>query len=305
MLMWKVKLATAACAAIVAASAVTAAAVHQLSMPSATSSVVASNTVLALAPSSFEAKASDETTVQFLGIAKWGAAADEWVALDGSKIDDPRGPFARNRAPQTFEGTTHQVVVHVAGQKLDGGYTGRVPGCESRTWDLTPDDDTAFILIPFVAPKDRATVDVELDLAEGDWQTIGTAQNDPARGLVGFETDLGAVALTHLIEMPGRGAMLYVAHTIGGPQLEVFAVDAQGNEHRCTNMNSGVHGNGKFYTMRLEYNLAPDAIASVNVKVRPFNKRVTAKNVSLDPTKPTKPAIEVSEIKQEATKEGK
>jgi RNA polymerase sigma factor (sigma-70 family) len=306
MLMWKVKLATAACAAIVAASAVTAAAVHQLSMPSAAPSVVASSAVVALAPVSFEAKASDETTVQFLGIAKWGAPADEWFALDGSKIDDPRGPFARNRSLQAFDGTTHQVMLHIAGKHLDGGYNARIPGCENRTWDLTPDDDTAFVLIPFAAPKDRTTVDIELDLADGDWQLIGTGKNEPGHGLGDFETDFGSIALTHVIDNPARGGcMVYVAHTITGPQFEIFAVDQSGGEHRCVNLSSSILGNGKFYTNCFEFNLPADAVASVNVKVRPFNKRVTAKNVSLDPSKPTKPTIDVSEIKPEATKQGK
>lgn len=295
MLMWKVKIAAAACAAVVAGSAMTATAIHQLSS-GATPTIVASSAVM-LAPVSYEAKASDATTVQFLGIAKWGATASEWFAIDGAKIDDPRGPFARDNM-RARSGVTHQAMLHIAGNDLNGGYSVRVPGGENSLYDLTPDANTAYLLIPFSAPKDQSTCDIEVQIADGEWQSIGTAQNEPERGLVGFETDLGAVALTHLIEVPGRGAMLYVAHTIAGPQIDVFAVDAQGIEHRCTNINSGEHDKGKFFTMRLEYNLPPDAIQSVNVKVRPYNKRVLAKNVTLDPTKPTKPTIEVSDIKR-------
>jgi hypothetical protein len=180
---------------------------------------------------------------------------------------------------------------------LAGGYSVRIPGGENSLYDLTPDANTAYLLVPFAAPKDSASVDIEVHIADGEWQTVGSDQNDPGSGLGDYETDFGSIALTHLIDAPGRGSMLYVAHTVKGPQLEVFAVDTQGTEHRCTNINSGVHGNGKFYTMRLEYALPAEAIASVNVKVRPFNKRVVAKNVTLDPNKPSNPTIEVSDVK--------
>ena len=125
-------------------------------------------------------------------------------------------------------------------------------------------------------------------------ETVGTDRNEPGKGLGDYETKYGPIALTHLIDMPGRGSMLYVAHALDGPQIEVFAVDASGVEHRCTNINSGKLS--KFHTMRLEYDLPAEAIESVNVKVRPFNRKVTAKDVTIDPSKPTKPTIEVKEL---------
>jgi hypothetical protein len=240
----------------------------------------------------FEAKVGDATTVQFLGVAKRGAAGDEWFGIDGTKLDDPRGPFARNQFP-TDAKMTHQAMLHVAGKDLDGGYAARVLGCESLMYDLTPDKDSAFILVPF-AGKDRAKVDIELLIADGEWKIVGTAQNEQGHGLGDFQTEYGSIALTHLMELPGRGSMLYVAHSVEGPQMEVFAVDAQGGEHRCTNMNTGDFD--KFHTMRLEYDLPPDAVVSVNVKVRPFNRKVTAKDVTLDSAKPTKPQVTVKDI---------
>jgi RNA polymerase sigma factor (sigma-70 family) len=295
MLMWKVKLATAACAGIVATSVVTATAIQQIGS-SAAPTIVASSAVLAsVAP--FDAKVSDATEVRFLGIAKWGAEADEWCAIDGSKIDDPRGPFARDQM-RARPGVTHQLMLHIVGHNLAGGYAVDVkPSSQALLYDLTPDENTAFILVPFTAPADRATVDVEVRIADGEWKTIISPEHCPGVPLGGYETEHGGIVFTHVSENEGGGSIVYVSYETDGEQFDVVAVDTNGNEHRCTNINGGKTGG--FRTARFEFALPPDQITSVAAKVRPFNRLVVAKNVTLDPSKPSKPVIEVSEIKPE------
>jgi hypothetical protein len=291
MMMAKVKLAAAACAAIVFGGAVTGAAIQQIAAPAAP--VVVASTTLGLATDPFEAKVSDKVSARFLGVNKWDAGGKGWWAIDGSNIDDPRGPFMRENL-RARPDVTHQLVLHLAGEDLAGGYAVRVPQASaSQLYDLTPSPDEAFLLIPFVAPAGAKTVDVELSLADGEWTTIATREHVPNRPLGDEKTDHGAVAFTHISEIDG-GACLYVAHDIRGPQFDVRVTDAQGNGHRAFNVNGGPVGN--FTAIRFDYAIPPEQIAGVEAMVRPYTKRITAKNVTLDPSSPTKPQIVVEDV---------
>ena len=293
MMMAKVKLAAAACAAIVFGGAVTGAAIHQIG--AAVAPPVVASTTLALQAQPFKAKATDTLEAQFLGVNTWGAGGKGWWAIDGSKTEDPRGPFARHEA-RVNENVTHQVVVRVTGP-ANGGYSVRIPECKTyHVWDLTPSDEEAYILVPFTAGKDKKTIDVELLLADGDWQTLATREVEQGQPPDEATTDFGIVAFTHVSEARGGHAMVYVAHDLkyDNGQFEVFAVDAQGNDHRCINVDGGKVGT--FNAINYVYDLPPEQVAALSVKVRPFNKRVTAKNVTLDPSNATKPQIIVEDV---------
>jgi RNA polymerase sigma factor (sigma-70 family) len=285
MLVAKIKLAAAACAAVVVGGTLTAAAIQQVIAPP--TAIVSTTTLLA---DPFKVRASDSTEVTFLGIAKWDAGAKGWYAIDGTKIDDPRGPFADEQLrarPQT----THQAMLHISGQQLGGGYAVDIPQAAAppQLYDLTPSPDEAFLLIPFEVPTNQKTVDIALRLADGDWKTLVTVEHQPGRPLGGHDTDYGGIVFTHVIDAPDGGSMVYVAHDIKGPQFEVFATDAQGTEHRAHNINGGTVGS--FAAYRYDFNIPTDSITTLAAKVRPFSRRVTAKNVSVDPAHATQPQI--------------
>jgi hypothetical protein len=92
--------------------------------------------------------------------------------------------------------------------------------------------------------------------------------------------------------------MVYVAHEVKPEhgQFDVFAADAQGNEHRCVTIRGGAVGN--FTAMNYVYDLPPEQITGLVAKLRPFTKRVTAKHVALDPSKPTKPQVVVEDLSE-------
>jgi RNA polymerase sigma factor (sigma-70 family) len=292
MLMTKLKLAAAACAAIVFGGAVTGAAIHQIGAPSP--ATVVTSTARALSADEFKAS-TDKLQAEFLGVNKWGAGGAGWFAIDGSPVDDPRGPFT-NLQRRVSDEVTHQIILRVTGPAA-GGYSVRVPA--GRTYgmtDLTPTDDEAYLLIPFSAAPDKRAVDVELLLADGEWNTVGTREHEePGAPLEPLVTEHGGVAFTHISETRDGHAMVYVAHEFKPEQgqFEVFAVDAQGAERRCVNVDGGRVGN--FSAVQYVYDLAPEQITGLSVKVRPFNKKVTAKNVALDPAHPTKPQIVVED----------
>ena len=295
MLMAKVKLAAAACAAIVLGGAVTTAAIQQMGATSTrAAAAVMTSSFVALGSQAFGAKASETLEGQFLGVNKWNAGGKGWWAIDGSKTDDPRGPFMNFNGRARGE-PTHQIVLRVSGP-AGGGYSVQIPGCQKLgVWDLTPSDDEAFLLVPFAAPKDKKTIDVDLLLADGEWKSLATSEHEPGRPLDPANTDMGGVAFTHISETSNGHAMVYVAHDISydDGQFEVFAVDAQGNDHRCINVNASRVGS--FNAVNYVYDLAPEQITALSVKVRPYNKKVTAKNVTLDPANPTKPEVVVQD----------
>jgi RNA polymerase sigma factor (sigma-70 family) len=301
MLMWKVKLAAAACAAIVTGTAVTATALHHLNEPNDRPTVVASGPVmLSTSGDSFEAKVSDETLVQFAGIAKFGATGDEWFGIDGQKVDDPRGPWVGQQL-NTEPGRTHMAMILVTAHGQHGASTRiRMPTAKaSDNMVLTNDDIHAYWLIPFSMAPGATSTEIHVLIAEGEWKTIVSAdQTQVGRPLGGYNTDFGGIAFTHISENPRQpgGSVVYVAHDIKETQFNVFAVDTQGNERSCDNIYSDDIGG--FKTVRYEYSVAPDQIKSLVAKVRPFTKRVVAKNLTLDPANPQKPTIEVSPIEQ-------
>jgi hypothetical protein len=47
----------------------------------------------------------------------------------------------------------------------------------------------------------------------------------------------------------------------------------------------------------LHFDVPVDQVASALVQTRPYNRKLTVKNIALDATHPSKPQIEVSEIK--------
>jgi hypothetical protein len=243
----------------------------------------------------FEARASDKLEVKFLGVARWDDR-NTWWAIDGAKIDDPRGPFA-DLNPRAGEGVTHQLVLLVTGPAA-GGYAVQVNGERCPLYDLTPSDEEAYLLIPFGAAKEAKHVDVEVFLADGEWETLCTSEHEPGRALESHTTDRGGVAFTHISETPEGDALVYVAHDLPPErgQFDVYATDQQGNERRCVNIRGGRVGS--FTAMNLVFDLPPEQITSVAAKVRPFNKQVTAKQVALEPSRPTKPQIEVKEIER-------
>ena len=128
MMLVKVKLAAAACAAIVLGGVVTGSTVHQIFSPvsravlTGATSAIASNA----AAEQFKVAVPEKLEAEFLGLNKSGAGASGWWAIDGSPIDDPRGPFVRFQH-RTHPEVTHEIVLRVTGPAA-GGYSVRIPG---------------------------------------------------------------------------------------------------------------------------------------------------------------------------------
>jgi RNA polymerase sigma factor (sigma-70 family) len=292
MMMTKLKLAAAASLAIAVGGVVTTAAIqHSANIPGV--AALATSSML-LAEKSFTAAPADNLQVEFLGVAPWGSRGEGWFAIDGSKVDDPRGPF-RDENLRVPAQTSHQLVIRVQGTPTPS-YDVQIPAAKSvRLYDLTPTPDEAFLLVPFTTAKEQKSIDVELLLADGEWQPILTAEHRADQPLGSHPTPIGGISLTHISPSPNGGSIVYIAYETTKNQVEVFCTDDQGNEQRTANIRGGPVGE-KFATWQLEFALPPEQITGLVVKSRPFNRRVIARNVALDPASPTKPQITCEQI---------
>ena len=165
--------------------------------------------------------------------------------------------------------------------------------CQHYVLDGGPND--TFNLGLFTAKPDQKTIDFTVVVSEGPWQKLCEAKYVPEQPLGTFNTPHGGVGFTHL--MDGRfGSMIYVSHEAKDQSWRISAVDENGGLHPAVNIRD--EDAGHLVTCRAEFDLPPQQITAVQFAVRPYSKRVTVKNLSLDSSHPTKPQIEVGEIKQ-------
>jgi RNA polymerase sigma factor (sigma-70 family) len=294
MFMTKLKLAAAACIAIGAGGALVTTAVEsslfaaQQQQPAQQDNQPRRNA--AADADRFAIDVSDSIHVEFLGTSKAPATDHSWLAINGDRLaDDPSGPFSGRRAAQPSS-YKHMVVLHVTGVE-PGSYDVKIPQATSKplVYDLTPSDTEAYLLAGFNAPAASKSVDVELALADGEWETLFTVEHRPGQPVGQQTTPRGGVAITHFTETPEGRAMVYVAHEFREGQLEVFVTDNDGKEHGTVWEDGG--DVGSFQAIICTYALPPEQISAVTVKARDFNKRVLAKNVSLTESNHTTPQI--------------
>ena len=249
-------------------------------------------TVAGASDDRFVATLPSDIKLEFLGVTANPTAKDRWHAIDGATIDHPASPFDREELGMGE--ATHAVLFRKTGAELSCSATMQ-GGKVITQYVLDGGPNESYRLIPFKPEPGRNSVDLELTIADGDWQTLCDAKNRPGQSLGSFETPEGGVALTHLMEHPQGGAMIYVVREAGEQGWRICAADENGQLHPCVNINT--RQVGKMVTALAQFDLTPEQVASVVVQTRPFNRKLTVRNVALDPAHPTKPQITVTDIK--------
>ena len=292
MLVAKMKLAAAACAAVMVGGVVTGATIQQITAP--LSAPVVTSTTLALTAEAEPLKATaDKTEVEVLGLARWGAEASGWWAPDGSKTEDPRALRGRTAPPASGDHAPGDAarVWRQSKRRLLGPHPAGQQSEHVRPHTLAGRGVSAGALCGGEGSKDcgHRSTPGRRGMEDG-WNFRARARPAAGRSRNGIRRHRADAP----DRRPRRGIDPLRGHDIKGPQFEPFVTDAQGTEHRCDTMNGG--DVGKFAAIRFEWRLPPEEVSGVVLKVRPFNKRVIAKNVSLDPAHPTKPQIAVETI---------
>lgn len=296
MFMTKLKLAAAACIVIACGGLlVTSAVESNLFAAQQQQSSQADNRNAAADASGIDV--SDRIHVDFLGTSKTSATKGSWLATNGAPLaDDPSGPFRGKRFSQS-NSYDHVLAVHVQGIE-PGSYDVRIPQATTKPllYDLTPTDADAYLLAGFNAPPTATSIDVELLLADGDWETLFTVDHHPGEPVAQQTTPRGGVAITHFTETPEGRAMCYVTHEFRDGQIEVFVIDNDGKEHGTYTEDGGDVGH--FQTIQCTFAVPVEKISAVTVKVRGFNRRVIAKDISLQESRHTTPQIAAGDAKE-------
>ncbi|MGH7177898.1 MAG: RNA polymerase sigma factor [Tepidisphaeraceae bacterium] len=282
----KPKLAAAACVSILVVGAATTTVLQQALARS--SSVVASDADDTA--ESFIATLPNGLSIQFLGVNDIPAAKDGWRAIDGAKIAPPTSPF--DREPRWITEATRQVLVRKTGPETS--YRAQVRGGELHAeHDLNGTQPGESYWRYSVTPQaGRDAIDLVIEVADGEWQALCEGENRPGQGLGMHKTPHGGVAMTHLMDHPNGGTMLYVAHEPSELAWRYCATDQDGKLHPCVDIETNQAG--KIVTAVVQFDLAVDQIASVAAQTRAFNRKLNAKNISVNPEKPTKPEISLT-----------
>lgn len=295
MIVSKLKLAAAACIGVAVAAGATTTAIHQALATSSTAAVsatTATDAADAADPAEhYVATLPNDRTIEFLAVTDIPPTKDSWRALDGSKIAPVPSPY--DRADLPMGDAAHAILCRTIGPETS--FSAKIPGAEVNEYVLDGGPNEGYWLFPFKPEGGRNAVDLEIAIADGEWQTLCEGKNRPGHGVGVFETPEGGVAFTHLMEHPSGGSMIYVAHEPSQLAWRFCVTDVNGQLHSCTNIETNEAG--KLRTVMLQFDVPVDQVASVLAQTRPYNRKLTAKNIALDAAHPTKPQIEVSEIK--------
>jgi RNA polymerase sigma factor (sigma-70 family) len=295
MLVSKLKLAAAACIGVAVTAGATTTVIHQALAASSTATITASATDAAAADANasedYVASLPGDRTIEFLAVTDVPTTKESWRALDGAKIAPVPSPYDREEMP--MGDATKAILCRKTGPETS--FSAKMHGGEVNEFVLDGRANEAYWLFPFKPEDGRKSVDMEIDIADGEWQTLCEGKNRPGHGMGLFDTPQGGVAFTHLMEHPSGGSMVYVAHEPSELAWRYCVVDANGQLRPCVNIETNQAG--KLMTAMLQFDVPVDQVVSVVAQTRAFNRKLTIKNIALDGAHPTKPQIEVGEIK--------
>lgn len=233
--------------------------------------------------------------VRFVGLCR--AGQDQWHSIAGRKIPEPANPFADDLGGVPA-GDGYVLLLHVSTPDALPSVSVRVAGLpgtgEVPTFVLDDGPNASNVAARFTLPEGQASAEVSVLVGAGAWQTVATADFQPGgRGPVKVETPHGAFAVMHVSEFEGGGTVARVATDFRFDEgsWSLFAVDNAGQEVFCDNVwDEPV---GAFAAVTYQYSVPADRLAGFAARVRPYEHRVTLKDLALGRDKPTRPRIVV------------
>lgn len=232
--------------------------------------------------------AIDGAEIQVLGIARYSGG--DWWTIDGKKVDgDPSiAPWSIHIEPEP----THQLVVRVKAA-IDAAVRVNVTNTFStgQTQQEVAEGETQFLQV-FNLKPDQTTADVQISIADGPFTRVaesGGISEGRASVRAGAK-EFGGIYITEAIR-EDNAFSVYVATEMIDYQWTVLCVDGDNVEHAPVGNELG--SAGKISAGRFKFDVPLENVKSVVVEARPFAKKVVAKNITLDPAKPTGSKLEV------------
>lgn len=291
----KIKLAAAACAACVL--------VGTAAVPVISHARSSANNAITLsaqsAPTTAPAKIieiADGATLEILGLSKYPPDEDSWFAMTGERIPMPEG------APRDTNMRTEPMVDHCIAARMQlpadaimriEVLGSRVSGVSQRREGNQADIECGFAM----EDESSKTVNIRYGVSLGGWETLAGNDAPAAEHRVELEK-LGEVNF-YPIEAADRdgkdGSSVAIEHAAIDDPIQLVVITEQG-EQICQNIN--VNSNGQIVTTTCTFDVPPDQVKRVLLQIRRFTKIVDLRDVSLEAGHVTKPTITVRDAKK-------
>ncbi len=282
----KLKLAAAACIALLFTGLVTGQVIRHLIAPA----IVPVASLQAASPpaASDTVSLGDGETLQ-LAIAPNPARQDQWRAIDGKSIPSPfkvRSPVMTMRPPG------YQALIRLMGAP-DAALSPTIsPSSNFGSASQTDADGTRDHVMAFSVNAGVTAVDIDVRIADGPWKTF--LKTRPAESVQGLGDATIGFTFTPLLQRNGK-TFIYVSWVSSSDiPWRLIARETTGEMHVGEGMD-GAGSNG-VTTSSVAFDVPPELIQSLEFQTRPYRKHVIAKNVALDPATPTTPKVSVEEI---------
>lgn len=236
------------------------------------------------------AKFDDGMTVELAGIRNLGDD-QRWWRADGSPSNESCDPLGGSNEPPH----THQLFFRIANAPADIGVSWSVAPVNNWAHDRAmsngqPIEGGESITVP-ANGADR--IGVTVMIASGQWESILTAEQ--LDGMTCGAGKQGGVIFSPTINAPNPannnqpGALVTVSHSISAFQYRVIGVDDAGVEHVGRPGNSAAAGS--VHQNLYQFDMPVENLRTVSFQVRPYDRKATFANITLDPAKKTAPTV--------------
>ncbi|MGH7180132.1 MAG: RNA polymerase sigma factor [Tepidisphaeraceae bacterium] len=259
----KIKLAAAACGAVIL---VGSAGAVVLTQAATTNQSPAGAKVTALG------RLEGGVVVELAGVSELSSKDHQWWTPDGTPCAARQFYGFSNGAPAPNFG----LVMHLTGTTRAGVQWVISPS--EGGWTAKTDNDATgeTVRLCFSVPRDQQFVDIKVIVAAGDWETISSHDDPRGNSFTGGEKC--NVIFTGCTEENGK-TLATVTCDIQGYQTRVVAIDAAGLPVEGEETSSGSVGKMRQSTVR--FDLPVEQIHQIALQARPFDQYVDFKSVSL------------------------
>ncbi|HVT91076.1 MAG TPA: sigma-70 family RNA polymerase sigma factor [Tepidisphaeraceae bacterium] len=276
----KIKFAAAAVMAMFFTSLVTGQILRSVLTPTAIALDAGADNVPASDPSTVVL--DKDLSIQFLGISSY-PERDDWRTIDGKPISRPTQRKVNFKADA---GPAYLAAVRVHAPEGTGV---RCELANTDNWLMSTDDRPGDTIAAFVAKGD--TVDLIVNIASEPWKTALVAK--PGLSIVAVDGGKINAAFTPLFERDGK-AIVYVSMAGQEGPWRLVCKDA-GGQLFLGKLTNGVGGE-RLTAREFSFDAPATTITSIEIQTRLYNQKVTARNINLNPAKPSKPEIVVEKV---------
>jgi len=221
----------------------------------------------------------DNVLVEFVGVSSYNG--NDWHDINGQPIDSPNVP--------KYSGTIVPA-----------------PKYQALIRITCPDDDDTQVDLPngqmrgesgqnkeqivvFDARPDATSVDIRVLVSDSPWKSVMSLVANPD-GVASMSGGPAEISLSPMIDQNGKSLLFASVAGVSYP-MRLVCIGNDGSQH--IGESQGSSATNKTNLGGYLFDIPRDKIKTIQIQTRKYNKRVTARNICLDPNNPTQARIEV------------